>query len=252
MFHGLFFCLCLVVVSQQAFAADSLTVAVASNFSQPAREIASRFEDATGQAVRITTGSTGKLYAQIANGAPFDLLLAADSARPVLLENSGMGVAGTRFTYAIGELVLWSADAKFADLDCRAVLPDLGEDRLAIANPDTAPYGAAAKQFLQSERLWAAVTPHLVYGENIAQTLQFLASGNASLGLIAKSQSVDTRLPKATCHWPVPASAHAVLEQQAILLQHAAGKSTAVEFLDFLRGPVAQDVISSHGYSVPE
>jgi molybdate transport system substrate-binding protein len=228
MIHGLFFCLAVLILGLPAAAAETLTIAVASNFSRPALELASRYEETTGLPVRITTGSTGKLYAQISNGAPFDILLAADSARPALLERSGLGVAGSRFTYAIGGLVLWTFDTEFTDLDCRAALTDLGRNRLAIANPETAPYGAAAKQFLQSVHLWEKVTPHLVYGENIAQALQFVASGNASLGLIAKSQAIDSRLPKATCQWPVPEASHAA----------------------FLRGPVAHDVIGSHGYSV--
>jgi molybdate transport system substrate-binding protein len=252
MFHGLFFCLILAAVVPQAVATESLTVAVASNFSRPAQEIASRYEEATGQPVRITSGSTGKLYAQISNGAPFDILLAADSVRPALLEDSGLGVAGSRFTYAIGGLVLWSLDKQFNDVDCRAALTDLGSKRLAIANPETAPYGAAAKQFLQETQLWDTVEPHLVYGENIAQTLQFVASGNASLGLVASSQAVDSRLPDATCRWPVPHDTHTALEQQAILLRRAESREVAVEFLLFLRDSVAQDIISSHGYSVPE
>jgi molybdate transport system substrate-binding protein len=252
MIHGLFFWLAVLILGLPTAAAETLTVAVASNFSRPAQELASRYEKATGQSVRITTGSTGKLYAQISNGAPFDILLAADSARPVLLEESGLGVAGSRFTYAIGGLTLWSLDTEFADLDCRAALNDLGKNRLAIANPETAPYGAAAKQFLLSAQLWDKVAPHLVYGENIAQTLQFVASGNASLGLIAQSQASDGRLPEATCQWPVPEASHSALEQQAILLRRAEDLTIAADFLGFLRGPVAHDVIRSHGYSVAE
>lgn len=229
---------------------ESLTVAAASNFARPAHELAERFEKASGHDVRITTASTGKLYAQIENGAPFDILLAADKERPLLLEKSGLGVAGTRFTYAVGSLVLWSRDPALANSDCKLHLEELGKKRLAIANPTTAPYGAAAVQFLQADGAWEAVRPRLVFGENIAQTLHFVVSGNASLGLIASAQAKDARLPESTCHWPVPASMHQALEQQAILLQRASDNEVAAEFLGYLRGADAREVITANGYEI--
>lgn len=232
--------------------AEQLTIAVASNFARPAQELATLYEKSSGNAVRITTASTGKLYAQIENGAPFDVLLAADEQRPKLLELSGSGVAGTRFTYAVGSLVLWSRDPALASSDCVAQLRDLGKRRLAMANPLTAPYGAAAMEFLQSAELWETVETHLVYGENIAQTLHFVVSGNARLGLIAGSQATDGRLPESTCHWPVPASMHQTLEHQAIVLRRASGNEAAADFLNFLRADDARQVISAHGYGVPE
>jgi molybdate transport system substrate-binding protein len=233
-------------------AAEPLMVAVASNFSRTAQEIVARYEQTSGSPVQTTTASTGKLYAQIVNGAPFDIVLAADVLRPKMMEQSGVGVAGSRRTYAIGGLVLWSRDKKLAVGGCRAALASLGRQKLAIANPDTAPYGAAAKEFLQAAGLWETVLPNLVYGENISQTLQFVASGNASLGLIARSQDVDERLPESTCRWSVPDSMHEPIEQQAILLQRAGDKEVALDFLGFLHGPVARQIISSHGYSVPQ
>jgi molybdate transport system substrate-binding protein len=232
--------------------AEPLTLAVASNFAMPAQELAARFEEASGNPVRITTASTGKLYAQIENGAPFDVLLAADKQRPQLLEDSGLGVRGSRFTYAVGALVLWSHDPALIDEDCKSQLETLENRRLAIANPQTAPYGDAAIQFLQAAELLKAVQSHLVYGENIAQTLHFVVSGNASLGLIARSQAVDPRLPDATCSWPVPVSMHRMLEQQAVQLLHAAENEVAADFLGFLRGPVARQIISEYGYVVPQ
>ncbi|MDH3805413.1 MAG: molybdate ABC transporter substrate-binding protein, partial [Gammaproteobacteria bacterium] len=231
---------------------ESITVAVASNFARPAHEIAERFEEASGHSVRVTTASTGKLYAQIVNGAPFDVLLAADEERPRLLEESGLGIKGTRFTYAIGALTLWSRDDELAGKDCMEQLTKLGTKRLAIANPWTAPYGVAAKQFLVGAGLWSIVKLRLVFGENISQTLHFVASGNASLGLIARSQALDERLPASTCEWPVPASMHEPLEQQAILLQRALPNESATGFVDFLRGPVARQIISDRGYTVPQ
>jgi molybdate transport system substrate-binding protein len=230
--------------------AGQLTAAVASNFAVAAEAIADRFTAETGHDVRVSTASTGVLYAQIVNGAPFDVLLAADSERPRLLEEAGEGVAGTRFTYAIGRLVLWSRDKKLAGMDCRARLEDLGRDRLAIANPRTAPYGNAAREFLQAAGLWDRVSPRLVFGENIAQTLQFVATGNATLGLIAEAQAVDPRLPPATCSWPVPAEMHAPIAQQGILLKRAIDNPAATAFVEFLRSRTAQQIILRHGYSV--
>lgn len=239
---------CMLVHAGQ-LAAEPLTIAVASNFATPARRIADEFAAASGQSVQMVSGSTGKLYAQIVNGAPFDVLLAADAARPLKLEAEGLGVAGSRFSYATGALVLWSADKRLAGADCRLALRDAGDWKLAIANPATAPYGAAAEQFLRSEQLWDSLQQRLVIGENIAQALQFVATGNARLGLIAASQEVGSRLPEPACRWPVPASTHAPIEQQAILLRDAPSPEAARAFLDYLHADAARAVIRSYGYS---
>ena len=244
--------LALILLPGLAVSADPLTIAVASNFVPVAEEIVAQFKAQTGHEVRISSGSTGKLYAQISNGAPYDVFLSADSERPALLEANRLGVAGTRMTYAIGSLVLWSRDPKFEDSDCRMHLENLGRDHLAIANPETAPYGVAAREFLLEVGLWERVRPQLVYGENISQTLQFAATGNASIGLISKSQSLDSRLPVATCQWPVPQSAHRELEQQALVLERATGNTVAVKFLNYLASPSAHEIIARYGYAVPE
>jgi molybdate transport system substrate-binding protein len=230
--------------------AETLTIAVASNFSQPAKELVSRYEAATGNAVRVTTASTGKLYAQIKNGAPFDILLAADAERPRLLEESGVGIAGTRFTYAIGGLVLWSQDPDLAGKDCKGQLDKLGARKLAIANPLTAPYGLAAREALQAAGLWEDVQDNLVFGENISQTLHFVVSRNATLGIIATSQAKDPRLPDATCSWPIPPTMYDPIEQQAILLSRASDNEAAGDFMSYLRGSLATDIIVAHGYKV--
>jgi molybdate transport system substrate-binding protein len=240
----------LAALALPAALAEPVTVAVASNFVRPADELAAHFRALDGADLRLVSGSTGKLYAQIANGAPFDIFLAADAERPRRLVDEGLGVADSRFTFATGGLVLWSRDPALAGQDCRLALDALGERRLAIANPLTAPYGQAAKTFLQRAGLWERVRPRLVYGENIAQTLQFVASGNASLGLIAASQSVDERLPAASCRWPVPAAMHASLDQQAVLLSRAKDDRAARAFLDFLRSDDAMAIIRDHGYTV--
>lgn len=227
---------------------EPLTVAVASNFALPAEALADRFTAETGHAVTLSTSSTGKLYAQIVNGAPFDLFLAADSRRPQLLEASGLAVPGTRFTYAVGALVVWSRDPSLAAGDCRRALEDPGFGRVAIANPELAPYGAAARQFLEAAGLWVQVQPRLVYGENIAQALHFVATGNAALGLVARSQAVDTRLPVASCSWPVPGDLHDPISQDAVVLRRAARNPAAAAFAAFLRGPAAAIIIRRFGY----
>lgn len=221
---------------------------MASNFASTARDISEQFSRESGTRVRITTASTGKLYAQIVNGAPFDILLAADAERPLRLETTGAGVRGSRFTYALGALVLWSRQVD----DCRAELQRADGGRVAIANPETAPYGAAARSFLRQSGLWDSLGDRLVVGENISQTLQFAASGNAALGFIARAQLQIPSLPQASCTWPVPETMHATIEQQAILLQRGADGTGAQSFLEFLRGEAGRAIIRRHGYVLPE
>ena len=240
------FMVSLALVSGPVPAADTITVAVASNFSRPAAELAARFEGETGVIVRISNGSTGKLYAQILNAAPFDVFLAADTERPKLLGESGHAVAESRFTYANGALVLWSRDAK----DCLAALADEGSGRVALANPKTAPYGKAAVEFLEAEGGWESVSARAVYGENVNQTLQFVATGNAVVGFIAKSQVGAPQLPEAACVWEVPVTSYTVIEQQAVLLERAADNDNARRFLEYLRSDDARDIMSRHGYEV--
>jgi len=236
--------LSLALVSGPVLAADTITVAVASNFSRPAAELAEGFAGETGVSVRISIGSTGKLYAQIVNGAPFDVFLAADTERPKLLEQSGDAVADSRFTYAQGALVLWSRDAE----DCLAALSDEDSGRVALANPQTAPYGKAAVEFLKAAGGWESVSARAVYGENINQTLQFVATGNAIVGFIAKSQLGAPQLPEPGCVWEVPVASYALIEQQAVLLERAASNDNARRFLEYLRSDDARDIMSRHGY----
>ena len=236
----------LILLAVPALAGDVVTVAVASNFSRTAGELSARFAGETGVTVRISNGSTGKLYAQILNGAPFDVFLAADAERPALLEQAGRTVPGSRFTFAIGSLVLWSRDAE----DCRAALHDNGAGRIALANPATAPYGRAAAEFLAREGLRESMSKRAVYGENIGQAMQFVATGNARLGIIAKSQLSAPKLPDAACTWDVPTSSHSRLEQQAVLLVRAADSENARRFYDWLRSADARAIIARHGYEV--
>lgn len=233
-----------------ALAADAepLTIAVASNFRLPAEAIVEKFVAATGHEVRLSSASTGKLATQIANGAPFDVFLAADQAHPERLEQAGLAVPGTRFTYATGALVLYSRDPELEGRECRSILDAPGKRRLAIANPRVAPYGIAARQFLEAEGLWDRLETHLVYGENIAQALHFVASGNAELGLIAYSQAIDARLPPASCSYRVPDDRHEPLAQQAIVLRRAADNAAALAFVEFLAGEESAEIILRFGY----
>jgi len=214
---------------------EGLAIAVASNFQAKATALAAEFTKATKIPVRISAASTGKLYAQIVNGAPYDIFLSADAARPKMLEDNGAAVLGSRFTYATGTLTLWSTDRRLKNKDCLAALRNGSYGRLAIANPDTAPYGLAAQEFLQSIGIIEAVQSRLVYGENISQTLQFVVTGNATFGLIAASQA-QGRLPQtATCSWDVPATTHSPIVQQAVLLTGAANGDAAQRFMRFLK-----------------
>ena len=237
--------ICLLGVSASAWAED-VHVAVASNFLNPLREIVKRYEKDTGNTLILISASTGKLYAQARHGAPFDILLAADAKRPALLEQEGIGVKGTRFTYAIGALVLWSADPK--KIQGVGSLKKMDKSKLAIANPKTAPYGRAAEQTLERLGLWKKLRPFLVQGENISQTLQFVATENAGLGFVAKSQVEDPRFRLKGSRWEVPASLHDPVSQQAILLRPGQAKPAAKQFLAYLKSSAAKTIMQSYGY----
>jgi molybdate transport system substrate-binding protein len=236
----------LVLVAEPGLSSDTITVAVASNFSRAAAELSEKFAGDTGVTVRVSNGSTGKLYAQILNGAPFDVFLAADTERPLLLELSGHAVHGSRATYAEGALVLWSGEAS----DCLAALRDEHGGRVALANPSTAPYGKAAIEYLSAEGLWDSVSRRAVYGENINQALQFVATGNAAIGFIAKSQLGAPQLREAACTWELPPSSYSSLEQQAVLLARAADNEGALRFIEYLHSEAAHEILARHGYGV--
>ncbi|MCQ4274423.1 molybdate ABC transporter substrate-binding protein [Stutzerimonas degradans] len=230
--------------------ADEVQVAVAANFTAPMQKIAEAFARDTGHRAVLAFGATGKFYAQINNGAPFDVLLAADEQTPQRLEDEGQGVAGSRFTYAIGSLVLWSAREGYVDPQGR-VLADGDFRHLALANPKTAPYGAAALQTLEKLGLRERLQPRFVQGENIAQTHQFVASGNAELGFIALSQVVeDGRIARGSA-WRVPADQHQPIRQDALLLQRGEHNPAARALLDYLRSASAVALIRAYGYEVP-
>ncbi|NOX75236.1 MAG: molybdate ABC transporter substrate-binding protein [Gammaproteobacteria bacterium] len=228
--------------------ADELRIAVATNFSRTASALAKQFEQQTGHTVHLAFGSTGKHYAQIVHGAPFDILLAADKRRPALLEKNGIAVPGTRFTYAQGLLVLWSPDENL--IDKKATVLATGHFRkLAIANPKLAPYGLAAREVLQARGLWKKLRPRIVRGENIGQTLQFVRSGNAPLGFVAASQVFPKENPLNGSYWKPPQSLYTPIVQQAILIKNT---PTAQAFSQFLKSTMARSIIQERGYSTPK
>jgi molybdate transport system substrate-binding protein len=227
-------------------APGEIRVAVATNFAEVMEELAERFEAAGGNPVVVSAASSGAHYAQIRNGAPFDVFFSADRERPELLEQEGVGVAGTRFTYAVGRLALWSPDPALVD-EGGAVLESDEFRFLAIANPELAPYGAAARQLLERRGLWDGIQERLVRGQDIGQTYAFVSSGNAELGFVALSQIRRPQTEVAGSWWLVPASEHAPIEQQAVLLVDS---PAARAFLDFVRGEDATSLIRSFGYGI--
>ena len=228
--------------------AKELRIAVASNFLLPLKALSKNFKESTGHKVVVISGSTGKLYAQIKQGAPFDILLAADSIRPELLEKEGIGVPGSRFTYAVGRLVLWSKDSKLPLKNDLQVLNHKNFRYLAIANPKTAPYGKAAEQVLRKKGFWEQIQNRLVRGENISQTFQFVVTGNADIGFIALSQLRKNQ--GLGFSWIVPQEWHDPIQQQCILLKRAKTNKAAQQFLNFIKSNRIQKQIESYGYSL--
>ena len=229
--------------------AAEVTVAVASNFSAPMQKLAQAFEQETGHKALLSFGSTGNLYAQIRNGAPYQVLLAADDATPRKLEAEGLGVAGSRFTYAIGTLVLWSKQPGLVD-EKGDVLRSGKFERIAMANPKLAPYGAAAVETLTQMGVLQAVRPKVAQGENISQTYQFVATQNAQLGFVALSQvMVDGRVSQGSA-WVVPAHLHSPIRQDAILLVKGRDAPAAAALMRFLRSERARALIRTFGYAL--
>jgi molybdate transport system substrate-binding protein len=232
-----------------AFAAGPLHIAVAANFTAPAKAIIADFKKDTGKTVLPSFGSTGMLYAQIRNGAPFGLFLAADSRRPRLLAEQGLAVPDSRRTYAIGRLVLWSPDAGLVKGGA-AALSDGKFSRLAIAEPKAAPYGAAAKQVLEHLGLWTNLSPRIVRGQSITQTYQYVASGNAQLGFVALSQIAMLTPAHKGSQWLVPQSFYTPIAQQVVLLKKAANDAEAKAFYDYLKSPKVEKIIREYGYEI--
>ena len=227
--------------------ADEVKVAVAANFTAPIQKIAAEFEKDSGHKALVSTGATGAFYAQIRNGAPFEVFLSADDETPARLEAEGMGVKGSRFTYAVGRLVLWSA--RPGVVDARGEVLKKGDfNKLALANPKTAPYGSAALEVMKKLGVQDAVQPKIVQGENISQAFQFVSTGNAEVGFVALSQIWQDGALRSGSAWIVPADQHTPIRQDAILLAKGEGKPAAAALLKYLQGDKARAIIKSYGY----
>ena len=227
--------------------ADEVQVAVAANFMVPMKQISAAFEKDTGHKVALTFGSTGKLYAQITNGAPFDILFSADEKTPARLENQGLAVRGSRFTYATGQLVLWSIQAGV--VDAQGEVLRTGEfKKLAIAAPQLAPYGAAALETLTKLGLLSRLKPRIVTGESIGQAYSFVATGNAELGFMALSQVYEKGQIRHGSAWLVPEALHSPIRQDVVLLGKGASNKAAIMLLDFVKKDKTKAVIRAFGY----
>lgn len=231
--------------------ADDVIVAVAANFTNVSREIAKVFEQETGHVAKISYGSTGKLYAQIANGAPFDVFLSADTKRPIKAINDGLAVAGSRFVYAKGKLVLWSIKDNVFD-DGELWFKKAGFKHVAIGNPKTAPYGFAAQQVIERIGNWTDVQRKLVRGDSIAQTFQFVVTGNTDAGFVAWSQAKVWKENKSIkgSLWKIPEDYYQAINQSAVLLKKGKNNPAALAYLKFLRTEKAHKVIKAFGYGI--
>lgn len=235
----------LFTVTIPAFAAET-HIAVAANFTEPAREIAAGFEKATGHKAVLAFGASGAFYTQISHGAPFDILLSADAERPARIEQDGLAVHGTRFTYAVGQLALYSATPNLVD-PRGAVLKRGGFDKVAIADPATAPYGAAAIETMRKLGIYDVLKPRIVTGSSIAQAYQFVSTGAAQIGFVALSQVIG--VPGGS-RWIVPARLHGPIDQQAVLLKTGMDNPAARAFLEYLKSRPALAIIRRYGYAV--
>jgi molybdate transport system substrate-binding protein len=224
--------------------ADEIRIAVATNFAETMSALVALFEQSSEHTVLISAGSTGNHYAQIRNGAPFEAFFSADAERPTLLERQGVAVAGSRFRYAVGRLVLWSPRASFVDADGR-VLEGGGFRFLAIANPELAPYGAAAREVLVARNLWSSLQPKLVQGQDIGQAYSFVYTGNAELGFVAYSQLKKPAAEVVGSYWLVPENLHRPIAQEAVLLRDV---PAARELVELVKSPAGREIIRSYGY----
>ena len=238
---------CLIGLASQAHA-DEVSIAVAANFTAPMQKIAAEFEKDTGHKINAAFGSTGKFYAQIKNGAPFEVLLTADDETPTRLVAENAAVAGTQFTYAIGKLVLWSA--KPAVVDAAGEVLKKGDfEHIALADPKLAPYGAAAIEAMKALGVYDALAPKVVTAENITQSYQFISTGNAQLGFVALSQVLkDGKIEGSS--WLVPAKLYQQIRQDAVILENGRGKAAAEALMKFLKGDKAKAIIKSYGYEL--
>ena len=240
--------LALLLFGQASWSATVL-VAVAANFSKPMTEIVSQFEKATGHSAKLSFGSSGKFVSQLENGGPFEVLLSADEKGPEKLEQAGLTVPNSRFVYALGKLVLWSATPNFVD-DKGKILMTSNFKHLALADPKVAPYGAAAIDVLKKMKLFEKLQPLFVQGENIAQTYQFISTANAELGFLALSQVIENGKIVGGSSWIIPDNLHAPIRQGAVLMKKGAENPAARALIDYLKSIPALAIIKKYGYDL--
>lgn len=248
--HKLLF-VCLYLVLSFITSADNMRVAVASNFSEPMHQLAATFTKKTGHEVLISAASTGKLYAQISHGAPFDVFLAADVKTPELLIQQQKAKAGSLYIYAQGQLVLFS-NLHTDGIPCEQTLSSKSLKHLAIANPKIAPYGMAAKEVLQNLDMWEAIQSKLVQGENIAQTMHFVSSKNAQAGFVAASLIKPDSVADGQCVWSVPKAMYAPINQAMVRLNRSQGNQSVDAFLEFMQSTEAGTIIRQYGYEIAQ
>lgn len=239
------------LLSAPAIWAETVLVAVAANFTKPMTEIAAAFEKSTGHSANLSFGSSGKFVSQFENGGPFEVFLSADDKNSMKLEQEGLAVANSRFTYALGKLVLWSATPGLVD-DQGQILNKGGFKHIALADPKLAPYGAAAVEIMKNRGLFDKLQPLFVQGENIAQTHQFVSTGNAELGFLALSQVIDNGKIASGSGWMIPSNLYQPIRQDAILMKTGTENPAAPALMQFLKSPEALAIILKYGYELAE
>ncbi len=241
----------LLLATMASFAqSEAVNVAVASNFALPMKALVAEFERSSDHQVKLSFASSGKFYAQIVNGAPFSVFFSADQAKPAELEQYGFSVVGSRFTYAVGQLVLWSAKPSYME-EGKSVLVNGEYRRIALANPKLAPYGAAAAEVLENLGLTVKTQSKWVRGENIAQTYQLVSTGNADLGFVALSQISGSKFKNKGEYWLVPSELHSPIMQDAVLLKRGVHNKAALALIAFVRSKAGSKIIESYGYTIP-
>ena len=245
--------LCVLIITGVNVAlAEEITIAAASDLNFAFREIATEYENTTGNYVRLTLGSSGNFFAQIQNGAPFDLYFSADIAYPRNLEEAGLTVPGSLYQYAVGRIVLWTGHESRIDVTKGfEALREPTIRKIAIANPKHAPYGRAAVAAMEYFKVYDQVKDRLILGENISQAAQFIESGACDVGIIALSLAVAPAMKSKGTYWEVPADAHLPLEQGAVILKSSKNQEAARQFLEFIKGPNGQEIMKRYGFIVP-
>jgi len=245
--------LCLFVITSVNLAvAEEITIAAASDLNFAFREIATEYEKASGNQVRLTLGSSGNFYAQIQNGAPFDLYFSADISYPRKLEEAGLTVPGSLYQYAVGRIVLWTGHESRIDVTKGfEALREPTVKKIAIANPKHAPYGRAAVAAMEYFKVYDQVKDKLILGENISQAAQFIESGACDIGIIALSLAIAPAMKSKGTYWEVPAEAHPSLDQGAVILKQSKNQEAARQFLEFIKGPHGQEIMKRYGFTLP-